>query len=146
MPTIDSTCSKFTGLWLALLVELGLIKLYTQLDCYQGIGFMDEPKRIKRYRRKGWRMPENTVSITRPGRWGNPFKVGTEHMHNGELKVINGAQSLELHKQWVEAQPPGFFEPLRGKNLACYCDEGKACHGDIILQLANRPREPQPPD
>ena len=34
-----------------------------------------KPKRIQRKRVKGWRMPDNTVSVTRPGRWGNPFPV-----------------------------------------------------------------------
>jgi hypothetical protein len=34
-----------------------------------------KPKRIQRKRTKGWKIPDNTVSITRPGKWGNPFKV-----------------------------------------------------------------------
>lgn len=36
------------------------------------------PIRIQRKRTKGWKMPENTVSVTRPGKWGNPFVVGEE--------------------------------------------------------------------
>lgn len=31
------------------------------------------PERIQRQRTKGWRMPPNTVCVTRPGKWGNPF-------------------------------------------------------------------------
>ena len=31
------------------------------------------PIRVQRKRTKGWRMPPNTVSVTRPGKWGNPF-------------------------------------------------------------------------
>ena len=31
------------------------------------------PKRIQRKRTKGWRLPPNTVCVTRPGKWGNPF-------------------------------------------------------------------------
>lgn len=28
---------------------------------------------------------------------------------------------------------------LRGKNLACWCrDDGKPCHADVLLELANR--------
>lgn len=34
---------------------------------------MDKPYRVQLSRRKGWRMPENTVTVTRPGKWGNPF-------------------------------------------------------------------------
>lgn len=32
-----------------------------------------KPERIRRSRVKGWRKPENTVIVTRPGKWGNPF-------------------------------------------------------------------------
>lgn len=31
------------------------------------------PVRIQRKRTKGWKMPPNTVNVTRPGRFGNPF-------------------------------------------------------------------------
>ncbi|MEZ4941801.1 MAG: DUF4326 domain-containing protein [Saprospiraceae bacterium] len=32
--------------------------------------------RIQRKRTKGWRMPPNTISVTRPGKFGNPFIKG----------------------------------------------------------------------
>jgi hypothetical protein len=32
-----------------------------------------KPIRVQRKRAKGWKMPPNTVSVTRPGKWGNPF-------------------------------------------------------------------------
>jgi len=32
---------------------------------------------------------------------------------------------------------PDFLEPLRGKNLGCWCKVGEPCHGDILLRLAN---------
>ncbi len=31
------------------------------------------PQRIQRQRVRGWRMPDNTVSVCRPSKWGNPF-------------------------------------------------------------------------
>jgi hypothetical protein len=31
------------------------------------------PVRVQRKRTKGWKMPPNTVSVTRPRKWGNPF-------------------------------------------------------------------------
>ncbi len=34
---------------------------------------MSAPVRIRLSRAKGWRMPENTVRVSRPGKWGNPF-------------------------------------------------------------------------
>lgn len=31
------------------------------------------PVRVQLKRTKGWKMPPNTVKVTRPGKWGNPF-------------------------------------------------------------------------
>jgi len=33
------------------------------------------PKRIRRMRTRGWRMPTGAISVTRPGKFGNPFRV-----------------------------------------------------------------------
>ncbi len=33
------------------------------------------PVRIQHQRAKGWRMPENTVYVGRPTKWGNPFRT-----------------------------------------------------------------------
>ena len=33
------------------------------------------PERIQQRRAGGWRKPENTVSVARPSRFGNPFRV-----------------------------------------------------------------------
>lgn len=38
---------------------------------------MNRPKRIQLSREQGWRKPPNTVSVARPSRWGNPFRVGS---------------------------------------------------------------------
>ena len=38
-------------------------------------------ERIQLSRRKGWRMPPNTVSVARPTKWGNPFTVGCNPSH-----------------------------------------------------------------
>lgn len=43
------------------------------------------PVRVQRRRSKGWKMPPNTVSVTRPGRWENPFKVGGYFKIGGRL-------------------------------------------------------------
>jgi hypothetical protein len=42
-------------------------------------------ERVQLSRRKGWRMPPNTVSVARPGRWGNPHVVCLDEIrHTGE--------------------------------------------------------------
>jgi hypothetical protein len=38
---------------------------------------MTSTTRIQLSRRKGWRMPPDTVKVDRSTRWGNPWKVGT---------------------------------------------------------------------
>src|SRR3990167_7719207 len=52
------------------------------------------PKRIQRKRTKGWRMPPNTVNVTRPGPWGNPRRVG---MYQG----YGRADAVADFKRWL---------------------------------------------
>ena len=33
-----------------------------------------------------------------------------------------------------------YLATLRGKNLACWCKPGAACHADVLLRLANDER------
>lgn len=110
-------------------------------------------KRVQLSRKKGWKMPENTVKVSRPGPWGNPFIVGKDgdreycvelykHMLNGYLPVVNrgGAtiQSLTTTRKFVAEN----VSSLRGKDLACWCRvDGKPCHADVLLELANSPIE-----
>jgi hypothetical protein len=96
-------------------------------------------------------MPENTVSVARPGPLGNPFIVG-EHgtreecvrlyrlMLGGYLCLSNGpgVQEQEAAVKAVVKRLP----KLRGKSLACWCrNDGKPCHADVLLELANK-RDP----
>ena len=37
---------------------------------------MNKPERIQLRRKKGWKMPENTVKVDRSTKYGNPFIVG----------------------------------------------------------------------
>lgn len=108
---------------------------------------MSKPVRIQLSRKKGWKMPENTVKVDRSTRWGNPFKL----IHDSQRAAMVGH-----FRQWVTRQHPtvgGFAdlvrgEPpkvseiitrLRGKNLACWCRLDQPCHADVLLELANRP-------
>jgi hypothetical protein len=99
----------------------------------------DRPMRIQRRRVRGWRMPPNTISVTRPGRWGNPFLP----WHEG-----GAAAAVELFRDWIahpahypcKPSPPTLKQiqaGLKGKNLACYCKPGDPCHADVLLELAN---------
>lgn len=90
---------------------------------------MSTPVRIQRKRTKGWKMPANTVAVTRPSKNGNPFKVGI----HGTLE-----ECLEKFIRWSSMRS-GAIKELSGKNLACFCktDNNSLCHADILLILAN---------
>lgn len=106
------------------------------------------PQRIQRRRTKGWKMPENAVSVTRPGKYGNPYKVGQrveeDTVPNGYW-FIDEATCLELfenHVNMMLLDDPHWLDPLRGKDLACFCPLSSPCHADVLLRLANAPAPP----
>lgn len=113
---------------------------------------MTAPKRIQRKRTKGWRMPKNTISVTRPGPWGNPFRVGdiwdqaiVWHLPSwnegattdGETKLsAQMAADLFRERCSIAMESEAAFV-LRGKDLACWCRVGDPCHADVLLEWAN---------
>lgn len=106
------------------------------------------PERIQRKRTAGSRLPANTVCVTRPGKWGNPFT----HDGTPQGKLIAAAQ-FRLYLKQRRNPPPGWADvigypsdeeirrELAGKHLACWCPVGAACHGDELLATANQ-KEP----
>ncbi|WP_109046732.1 DUF4326 domain-containing protein [Azospirillum sp. TSA6c] len=120
----------------------------------------DAPRRIQRKRTKGWKMPANTVSVTRPGDFGNPFAVTkyrnvtdardewwvetSAHAWRFKTKEEAASGAVQLFEAWLNQPQQRHFRDraafaLRGKNLACFCPEGSPCHGDVLLRLANAP-------
>jgi hypothetical protein len=92
------------------------------------IGCVPAPRRVQLSRAAGWKMPENTVKVDRSTPWGNPF------IPNGppaNLTLYECLAKFERHAMTLD------LSPLRGKNLACWCKPGTACHADILLTLAN---------
>lgn len=102
------------------------------------------PVRIQLQRRKGWRIPQDTIKVDRSTKWGNPFRIEPGY---------SAAQTIENYQQWllgnasetrrfaaIHGQPPSIEEirlELAGKNLACWCAPTLPCHGEILLVLAN---------
>ena len=97
--------------------------------------YATRPRRIQRKRVKGWRMPPNTVSVCRPGRWGNPFIVGK---HGTAERCVYLFRAMLAGYLCVTADAGCIRARLRGKNLACYCQLGQPCHAEVLLDLANR--------
>jgi hypothetical protein len=91
---------------------------------------MTEPVRVQLSRRKGWRMPPNTVKVDRTTKWGNPF--GDRDKELSWRSAAVEAFRLENHRR-----PASDFAELRGKNLACWCPLDQPCHSDVLLELAN---------
>lgn len=108
----------------------------------------DKPKRIQRQRKKGWRMPEGAVYVGRPTKWGNPFTKDDNPLANTDYGLIEHdcgeswrAQVVFCFAWWFgylsDEEKSDLLEPLRGKDLACWCPLDQPCHADILLELAN---------
>jgi hypothetical protein len=105
-------------------------------------------QRIQRKRIKGWKMPENTVYVGRPSKWGNPYRVvfynGLWRVKSPELHFYLSFESedrarhhaVSLFEQYA-SQLQG-IEELRGKDLACWCRLDEPCHADVLLELLSK--------
>jgi hypothetical protein len=99
-----------------------------------GVVTAGDPRRIQLRRTKGWRKPENTTVVSRPGKWGNPFKASVTYPIE---------QAVAAYEHWLTTTTDGIAvlnaarAELRGKNLACWCKPGTPCHGDVLLRLVN---------
>jgi hypothetical protein len=109
-----------------------------------------KPRRVQLSRAAGARLPPNTVIVSRPTRWGNPWRLqdvkfqhadGTpapfdeaearrQCVRNFEAALLNALDSVPFQIKDVVRE-------LRGKNLACWCKTGELCHADVLLALAN---------
>lgn len=99
------------------------------------------PVRIQRKRSKGWRMPENTLYVGRPTKWGNQFPVGGLMTREESVKRFEESLNDWINNKFGYGDSHSFekfIAPLRGKNLACWCSTGEVCHADVLLRLANK--------
>jgi hypothetical protein len=100
-----------------------------------------KPHRVQLSRRKGWKMPANTVKVDRSTRWGNPYRVKG---CSAETSVRAFESELTWYLSGKDCIPSKTVEirealkTLRGKNLACWCPLGQPCHADVLLELANK--------
>lgn len=81
-------------------------------------------------------MPENTIYVGRGSIFGNPFKVG-EYRLNTVQDVVDAYQKM-LVDGFLEVTVAQVQRRLRGKDLACWCKPGEPCHGDVLLEIANK--------
>jgi len=112
---------------------------------------MSAPNRIRLSSGRGWRLPDNTVNVARPGPHGNPFVVGrdgtrAECVHlfallGAGLVCLSCKAEIEPQQRTIALINAG-LDDLRGHDVACWCTLDGPCHGDIWLALANEPRRP----
>lgn len=88
------------------------------------------------------------VVVARPGPWGNPFVVGR---HGDAAYCVDLYRALLAGLMRVGRDPDiealsqvrdhvdRHGNELRGKNLACWCRPVAPCHGDVLLEIVNRP-------
>ena len=69
------------------------------------------------------------IDIGRGTKWGNPFIIG---VHGTRKECIEKYKRMILSDKKLLVDIPG----LTGKVLGCSC-KPKACHGDILADLAN---------
>lgn len=90
----------------------------------------------KRFRVESLLMPNppNGKRVTRPSRWGNPFRVGHE--------ATNATEAVAMFREHLQ-QHPALIElaqrELRGFHLGCTCPLDQPCHADVWLEVANQP-------
>lgn len=73
------------------------------------------------------------IRIDRQTPWGNPFVLGR---HGDRAEVIRRFEnwvrtSSDAKAQWIRDH----VIELHGKTLGCWCHP-EACHGDVLLRLA----------
>lgn len=108
-------------------------------------GMSSAPQRIQLRRSKGWRKPAGAVVVSRPSKWGNPWRVGDPHPDpdEGGRAIRDLAEAVALFE--LHAGPLGLYEldreelrrELCGRDLACWCRPSAACHANVLLRWAN---------
>jgi hypothetical protein len=109
-----------------------------------------KPQRVQLSRRKGWKMPPNTVKVDRSTKWGNPFVVGAHgtraecvdlfaKMLAGYICLSTGDPDKQIaYRKMVVSD----HAELAGKNLACWCPANAPCHADVLLELRHDSDKP----
>lgn len=111
--------------------------------------------------KRGVRLPKNAVSVARPTKFGNPWKVsraqgqwrveGEFYGRDFESRIGAHTAAVELYNRWINGHPSlrseeldhrrnqilASLSQLQEKDLACYCPLDLPCHRDVLLKVAN---------
>lgn len=98
---------------------------------------MSKTRRIQLSRKKGFKLPANTIVVSRPTKWGNPVKKG-DWFGGHQITQEDAVNWYRDHITPDSLMGKDARKELRGKNLACWCKPGTPCHADVLLELANK--------
>ncbi len=106
---------------------------------------MTLPRRIQLSRKRGSKLPPDTIVVARPSRWGNPFKVGVDgdaaecvRKYRDLLFPYSHQGNSSMEAFYLsEANLTEIRATLWRKNLACWCALDAPCHADVLLDAAN---------
>jgi hypothetical protein len=76
-------------------------------------------------------LPEGTVVVTRPTKWGNPHPLEL-----GRAEAVRRYRE-DLLAGRLRVTAADAKRELRGRDLACYCPLDAPCHADVLLEVAN---------
>ncbi|TNE66866.1 MAG: DUF4326 domain-containing protein [Rhodobacteraceae bacterium] len=76
--------------------------------------------------------PRGTVNIGPGSQWANPFHgtTGSAAMDREMFREMIWGNRQFLTRVQIRAE-------LSGRDLACTCEQGVPCHGDVLLEIAN---------
>lgn len=118
-----------------------------------------KPKRVQMKRIKGVRLQEQAsngrevVLVSRPSRFGNPYQVIKAISADNSYFVFRAPDiyvcgrcsktkatsvAIEKYEQYIKEileSDADFLEPLRDKDLSCFCNLESVCHADVILKI-----------
>ena len=75
--------------------------------------------------------PADAIYVGRGSDWGNLYRIGEDGTREEVIEKFE-----KVYVPAILKKIPDWLEPLRGKDLVCWCFP-KACHADVLLKLAN---------
>lgn len=116
---------------------------------------MSKPTRIQLSRKKDWRMPPNTKVVSRPSKFGNPYNwqdfltpssgprkakaTVTRFFLWSVIQIQEGRQPTDFI-EWFRWIAEHLHEIRDADHVACWCKLTEICHGDVLIELANKER------
>jgi hypothetical protein len=93
------------------------------------------PRRLQLSRKKGFRLPAGAIVVSRPTKWGNPYRPDKLTRAEAVAAYRRDLLAGKLRVSVADAR-----RELKGHDLACWCSLDGPCHADVLLKVANAKR------